>query len=99
MLFSCDGIPNPFHKKVQQVDKMENPQGKDAILDRGNIKHSLEGAGISDSLVTSEQFGGLSDRAEEWNFISLHVNTVTMMRMFGAVEIFVGLLLYCSSTE
>ena len=97
MLFSRDGIPNPFHKTVQQVDEMVNPQGKDAILDRGNIKHTLEGAGISDSSVTSEQFGGLSDRAEEWNFISLHVNTVTMMGMLGAMALFLGLLLYCSS--
>ena len=78
---------------------MVNPQGRDVILERGTIKHTLEGAGISDSSVTDEQFGGLADRAEEWNFISLHVNTVTTMGMLGAVAIFVGLLLYCSSRE
>ena len=77
MLFSRDGIPNPFHKTVQQVDEMANPQGRDAILDRGNIKHTLEGAGISDSSVTSEQFGGPDDREAEFNFMSLHINTVT----------------------
>ena len=68
MLFSHDGIPNPFHKTVQQVDEMVNPQGKDVILDKGTVKHTLEGAGILDSSVTSENFGGLDDRGEEFNF-------------------------------
>ena len=60
MLFSQDRIPNPFHRKVQQEDEMVNPQGQDVILDRGNIKHTLEGAGISDSFVMDELYGGLS---------------------------------------
>ena len=69
MLFFCDGVPNPFHRKVQQEDDMVNPEGRDMILNRRTIKHTLEGAGIPDSSVTSEQFRGLAERAEEWNFI------------------------------
>ena len=99
MLFSRDGIPNPFHKTVQQVDKMVNPQGKDVILDRGTVKHTLEGAGILDSSVTSENFGGLDDRGAEFNFLSLHINTVTTMSMIRLVVLFVGLLLYFSNKE
>ena len=72
---------------------MVNLQGRDMILDRGTNKNTLEGARISDSLVTTEQFGGLSNRAEEQIFISLHVITVTIMGMLGAVAIFVSLLL------
>ena len=90
MLFSQDRIPTPFHKIVQQEDKMVNPLGQDVILDRGNIKHTLKGAGISDSLVTEEQYGGLSDRAEEWNFIFLHVNMLTTMGMLGAITLFLA---------
>ena len=93
LLFSHDGIPNPFHKKARQEDDMVNLQGRDMILDRGTNKNTLEGARISDSLVTTEQFGGLSNRAEEQIFISLHVITVTIMGMLGAVAIFVSLLL------
>ena len=96
MLFSRDGIPNPFHRKVQQEDKMVNPQGQDVITDRGNIKHTLEGAGISD---LSEQFGGLNYRGTEFNFVSLHINTVTTMGMIRLVALFVGLLLSCSSKD
>ena len=83
MLFSRDGIPNPFHKTVQQVDEMVNPQGKDVILDRGAVKHTLEGAGILDLSVTSENFGGLDDRGAEFNFLSLHINNVTTMLVIG----------------
>ena len=93
MLFSPDGIPNPFHKTVQQVDKMVNPQGKDVILDRGTVKHTLEGAGILDSSVTSEKFGDLDDRGGEFNFFSLHINTVTTMSVIWLMALFVGLLL------
>ena len=78
---------------------MVNPQGKDAILDRGTIKHTLEGAGISDSSVTSENFGYLNDRGTEFNFVSLHINTVTTMGIIGIVVLFVGLLLssFCTA--
>ena len=54
MIFSRNGIPNPFHRTVQQVDKMVNPNGKDVINDPGSVKHILEGAGILDSSVTDE---------------------------------------------
>ena len=37
-------------------------QGKDFDPTKG-MKHILEGAGISDSSVTSKQFGGLADKA------------------------------------
>ena len=99
MSFSRNGIPNPLHKTVQQVDEMVNPQGKDVILDRGTVKHTLEGAGILDSSVTSENFGGLDNRGAEFNFLFLHMNTVTTMSVIGLVALFVGLLLYCSSKE
>ena len=66
---------------------MVNPQGKDVILDRGTIKHTLEGAGILDSSVTSENFGGLDDRGAEFNFLLLHVNTVTTMSVIGLVAL------------
>ena len=49
--------------------------------------------------MTSENFGGLNDRGAEFNFVSLHINTVTTMGMIGRVALFVGLLLYCSSKE
>ena len=73
-------------------------QGKDINPPTG-IQHTLEGAGILDSSVTSEQFGGLADRAEEWNFVSLYINTVTKMGMLGTIPFCLGMLLYCSSHE
>ena len=69
------GCSFPFHRKIQPEDEMVKPKGRDVILDRGTIKHTLEGAGISNSSVTNEQFGGLSDRGKEFNFVSLHINT------------------------
>ena len=99
MLVSHDDIPYPFHKTVQQIDEMVNPQGEDVILDPGSMKHTLEGAGILDSSVTSENFGGLDDRGAEFNFLSLHVNTVTTMSVIRLIALFIGLLLYCSSKE
>ena len=99
MLFSREGMPNPFHKTVQQVDKMVNPNGKDVINDPGSVKHILEGAGILDSSVTDENIGGLDDRGTEFNFLSLHINTMTTMSMIGLTALFIGLLLYCSSKQ
>ena len=99
MLFSRDGIPNPFQKTVQQVDKMVNPNGKDVINDPGSVKHTLEGAGMLDSSVTSKKFGGLDDRGTEFNFLSLHINTMTTMSMIGLTALFIELLLYCSSKQ
>ena len=94
-------IKHLIHKEEkvrQKEDKTVNPQGEDVILDRG-IKHTLEGAGISDSLVTREQVGGLANRAKEWNFVSLHINTITTMVALGAIPFCVGMLLYCSSQD
>ena len=99
MLFSRNRIPNPFHKTVQQVDEMVNPNGKDVINDPGSVKHTLEGAGILNSSVTSENFGGLDDRGTEFNFLSLHINMMTTMSMIGLTALFIGLLLYCSSKQ
>ena len=48
---------------------------------------------------TDENFGGLDDRGTEFNFLSLHINTMTSMTMLGLTAIFIGLLLYCSSKE
>ena len=99
MLFPRDGIKNILHKEVQQEDEMVNPEGRNLILDRGTVKHTLEGDGISDSSVTLEQFRGLADRAEEWNFESLQVNTVTTMGALRAIAFCVGMLLYCLSSK
>ena len=71
-------------------------QERDFMLSPG-VKHTLEGTGILDSLVTSKQFGVMADRAEEWNFISFHINMVTTMGALGAIGICIGMLLYCSS--
>ena len=97
MIFSRDGIPNPFHSP--KVDEMVVPGQKDVIYDPGSVKHTLEGAGIMDNSETDENFGGLDDRGTEFNFLSLHINTMTSMTMLGLTAIFIGLLLYCSSKE
>ena len=99
MLFSKDGIKNIFYKQAWQEDKMVNPQGQEVILNRGGIKHTLKGAGISDSSVASKKFRGLADRAEQWNFVSLHINTVTTMGALGAIVFCLGMLLYYSSRD
>ena len=73
LLFSRDGIKNPFHRTVQTVDEMVNPNSKDVINDPGSVKHTLEGAGILDSSVTDENIGGLDDRGTKFNFLLLHI--------------------------
>ena len=102
MIFSRDGIPNPFHSPIgtfPTIDEMVNPNQKDVIYDPGSVKHTLEGAGILDNSETDENFGGLDDRGTEFNFLSLHVNTMASMTALGLTAIFIGLLLYCSSKE
>ena len=99
MLFSRDGIPNPFHRTVQKADEIVNPNVKDVINDPGSVKHILEGAGILDSSVTDENIGGLDDRGMEFNFLSLHINRLTTMSMIRLTALFIGLLLYCSSKQ
>ena len=84
---------NPFHNPV--IDNSEE-------MIKGppcGISHVLEGAGISDSSSTSEQFGGLAERGSEWSFISLHLNTVTSMSVLGGLMLAIGVLLYCSSKQ
>ena len=66
---------------------MVNPNGKDVINDPGSVKHILGGAGILDSSVTDENIGGLDDRGTEFNFLSLHINTMTTMSMLGLTAI------------
>ena len=78
---------------------MVNPNGKDVINDPGSVKHILEGAGILDSSVTDENIGGLDDRGTEFNFLLLHINTMTTMLMIGLTALFIGLLLYRSSKQ
>ena len=52
-----------------------------------------------DNSETDENIGGLDDRGTEFNFLSLHINTMTTMSMLGLTAIFIGLLLYCSSKQ
>merc|ERR1712081_154029 len=75
------------------------PSKRDVIYDPGSVKHTLEGAGIMDNSETDENIGGLDDRGTEFNFLSLHINTMTTMSMLGLTAIFIGLLLYCSSKQ
>ena len=67
--------------------------------DPGLVKHVLKGAGILDNSETDENFGGLDDRGTEFNFLSLHINTMASMTALGLTAIFIGILLYCSSKE
>ena len=103
MIFSRDRIPNPFHSPIgtfPTIDEMGIVCGqKDVIYDPGSVKHTLEGAGIMDNSETDENIGGLDDRGTEFNFLSLHINTMTTMLMLGLTAIFIGLLLYCSSKQ
>ena len=103
MIFSRDGIPNPFHSPIgtfPTIDEMGIVPGqKDVIYDPGSVKHTLEGAGILDNSETNENFGGLDDRGMEFNFLSLHVNTMASMTALDLTAIFIRLLLCCSSKE
>lgn len=91
MIFPRDLISNHFHKP-SRLEKLEMARRLPPVK-----KHSLEGAGIVDSLSTSKQFGGVADQAEEWNFILSHLSTVTSMGALGVIIINLGILLYCSS--
>ena len=90
MIFPRDGIQNLFHKSVHPiVEEMANgPTGP------AGISHTLNGVGIVDSSSTSEHFGGMAERCSEWNFISLHMNTVTSMSGLGGIMLAIGVLLY-----
>ena len=78
---------------------MVNPNQKDVIYDPESVKHTFEGAGILDNSETDKNIGGLDDRGTEYNFLSLHINTMMSMTALGLTAIYISLLLYCSSKE
>ena len=99
MIFARDGIPNIFHRPIgtfPEGDMMVAPSQKDVIYDPRSVKHVLKGAGILDNSETDENFGGLGDRGTEFNFLSLHINTMASMTALGLTAIFIGILVYCS---
>ena len=49
--------------------------------------------------MTYKNIDGLDDRGTKFNFLSLHINTMTTMSMIGLTALFIGLLLYCSSKQ
>ena len=78
---------------------MITPGQKDVIYDPGSVKKDFEGAGILDNSETEEKFGGIDDRGAEFNFLLLHINTMTSMTALGLTAIFIGIVLYCSTRE
>ena len=78
---------NPFHKPspLKELEMVHGPPP--------GITHTLEGAGIMDSLSTSKQFGGVADQAGEWNFILFHLNTVMSTEPWNQSSLGWGL--YC----
>ena len=104
MLFARDGIPSPFGRDdtigtFPEEDLMYTPGQKDVNYDPGSVQKDFEGAGILDNSETEERFGGIDDRGAEFNFLSLHVNTMASMTALGLTAIFIGILLYCSSRD
>ena len=104
MLFARDGIPSIFGRDntigtFPEADLMITPGQKDVNYDPGSVKKDFEGAGILDNSETEEKFGGIDDRGAEFNFLSLHINTMTSMTALGLTAIFIGILLYCSTRE
>ena len=104
MLFARDGIPSIFgHDNTigtfPEADLMITPGQKDVNYDPGSVKKDFEGAGILDNSETEEKFGGIDDRGAEFNFLSLHINTMTSMTALGLTAIFIGILLYCSTHD
>ena len=101
-VFARDGIPSILHRSIgtfPEEDVMVVPGQKDVIYDPGSVKHVLKGAGILDNSETDENFGGLDDRGTEFNFLSLHVNTMASMTALGLTAILIQILLYCSPKE
>ena len=104
MLFARDGIPSIFGRDntigtFPEADLMITPGQKDLNYDPGSVQKDFEGAGILDNSETEEMFGGIDDRGAEFNFLSLHVNTMASMTALGLTAIFIGILLYCSSRD
>ena len=104
MLFARDGIPSPFGRDdtigtFSEEDLMYTPGQKDVNYDPGSVRKDFEGAGILDNSETEERFGGIDDRGAEFNFLSLHINTMTSMSVIGVTAILIGIILYCSTRE
>ena len=97
MLFARDGIPSIFGRDntigtFPEADLMITPGQKDVNYDPGSVQKDFEGAGILDNSETEEKFGGIDDRGAEFNFLSLHINTMTSMTALGLTAIFIGIL-------
>ena len=105
MIFPRDGIP----WIVSDIDKpigtfpelteaeMFTSQGQPEDYNPGRVQKDFEGAGILDNSQTEEKFGGIDDRGSEFNFLSLHINTMTSMSVLGITAILIGIILYCST--
>ena len=104
MLFARDGIPSIFGRDntigtFPEADLMITPGQKDVNYDPGSVKKDFEGTGILDNSETEEKFGGIDDRGAEFNFLLLHINTMTSMTALGLTAIFIGIVLYCPTRE
>ena len=104
MLFARDGISSIFGRDntigtFPEADLMITPGQKDVNYDPGSVQKDFEGAGILDNSETEERFGGIDDRGAEFNFLSLHINTMTSMSVIGITAILIGIILYCSSRD
>ena len=107
MLFARDGIPSIFGRdktigtfpELTEAEMFTSPGQKDGNYDPGQVKKYFEGAGIMDNSNTEEKFGGIDDRGAEFNFLSLHINTMTSMTALGLTAMFIGILLYCSRRD
>ena len=107
MLFARDGIPSIFGRdktigtfpELTEAEMMISPGQKDGNYDPGQVQKDFEGAGIMDNSNTEEKFGGIDDRGAEFNFLSLHINTMTSMSVIGVTAILIGIILYCSTRE
>ena len=108
MLFPRDGIPSIFggsdktigtFPELTEAEMFTSTGQKDGDYDPGRVQKDFEGAGILDNSNTEEKFGGIDDRGAEFNFLSLHINTMTSMSVIGITAILIGIILYCSSRD
>ena len=106
MLFPRDGIPSIFggrdntigtFPELTEAEMFTSTGQKDGDYDPGRVQKDFEGAGILDNSNTEEKFGGIDDRGSEFNFLSLHINTMTSMSVLGITAILIGIILYCST--
>ena len=107
MIFPRDGIPSIFSDIDKPIGtfpelteaEMFTSHGQQEDYDPGRVQKDFEGAGILDNSKTEEKFGGIDDRGSEFNFLSLHINTMTSMSVLGITAILIGIILYCSSRD